>query len=43
VIVCKVQFDGVIKPHKPFQFPDIDMRTAFDLDVITSRDVIDIE
>ena len=33
-----------MKPNKPFQFPDIpDMREAFDLDVITARDVIDID
>ena len=44
VIVCKVLFDGVMKPDRPFQFPDIpDIRQAFDLDVITARDVIDID
>jgi pyruvate kinase len=33
-----------MKPDRPFQFPDIpDMREAFDLDVITARDVIDID
>ena len=44
VIVCKVVYDGVMKPDRPFQFPDIpDIRQAFDLDVITARDVIDID
>jgi pyruvate kinase len=38
-----VDYDSCIKPHKPFAFPGKDMREMFNLDVITQRDVIDID
>lgn len=42
VIVCKVEFDCELKPHKPLYFPEFDHKQEFDLSVVTTKDVLDI-
>jgi pyruvate kinase len=42
VIVCKVEFDGVMKPNKPMYFPEFDHKQEFDLSVVTTKDIRDI-
>lgn len=43
VIICKVEFDCEIKPHKPLYFPEFDHKQEFDLSVVTTKDVRDID
>jgi pyruvate kinase len=42
VIVCKVEFDCELKPHKPLYFPEFDHKQEFDLSVVTTKDIRDI-
>lgn len=42
VIVCKVEFDCELKPHKPLYFPEFDYKQEFDLSVVTTKDIRDI-
>ena len=42
VIICKVEFDCYLKPHKPLYFPEFDHKQEFDLSVVTTKDVRDI-
>lgn len=42
VIICKVEFDCEVKPHKPLYFPEFDHKQEFDLSVVTTKDVLDI-
>ena len=42
VIICKVEFDCELKPHKPLYFPEFDYKSEFDLSVVTTKDVRDI-
>lgn len=42
VIVCKVEFDCELKPHKPLYFPEFDYKNEFDLSVVTTKDIRDI-
>lgn len=43
VIVCKVEFDCVLRSLKPFYFPEFDYRQEFDLSVVTTKDIKDID
>ena len=42
VIVCKVEFDGELKPNKPIYFPEFDHKKEFDLSVVNTKDIRDI-
>jgi pyruvate kinase len=42
VIVCKVEFDGELKPLKPMFFPEFDHKKEFDMSVVTTKDIRDI-
>lgn len=42
VIVCRVEFDCELKPHKPLYFPEFDYKKEFDLSVVSSKDIIDV-
>eukprot|EP00350_Pseudokeronopsis_sp_OXSARD2_P006993 CAMPEP_0170543162 /NCGR_PEP_ID=MMETSP0211-20121228/2369_1 /TAXON_ID=311385 /ORGANISM="Pseudokeronopsis sp., Strain OXSARD2" /LENGTH=154 /DNA_ID=CAMNT_0010846473 /DNA_START=1216 /DNA_END=1680 /DNA_ORIENTATION=- len=42
VIVCRVEFDGELRPNKPCYFPELDPKKDFDLPVISNQDVRDI-
>lgn len=42
VIVCKVEFDGELKPMKPMFFPEFDHKKEFDMSVVTTKDIRDI-
>jgi pyruvate kinase len=42
VVVCKVEFDGELKPNKPLYFPEFDHKKEFDLSVVTTKDIKDI-
>jgi pyruvate kinase len=42
VIVCKVEFDCELKPHKPLYFPEFDYKQDFDLSVVTTKDIRDV-
>ena len=42
VIVCKVEFDCELKPHKPLYFPEFDYKQEFDLSVVTTKDIRDV-
>ena len=42
VIVCKVEFDCELKPHKPLYFPEFDYKHEFDLSVVTTKDIRDV-
>jgi len=39
VIVCKVDFDGELRPNKPCYFPEFDHKREFDLSVVTEHDI----
>ncbi len=41
-IVCRVEFDCELKPHKPLYFPEFDHKQEFDLSVVTPKDLRDI-
>jgi pyruvate kinase len=43
IIVCKVEFDCELKPHKPLYFPEFDHKQEFDLSVVTRKDINDID
>jgi hypothetical protein len=43
VIICKVEFDCELKPHKPLYFPEFDHKQEFDLSVVTTKDIRDID
>jgi pyruvate kinase len=43
VIICQVEFDCELKPHKPLYFPEFDHKEAFDLSVVTIKDIRDID
>jgi pyruvate kinase len=43
VIICKVEFDCELKPHKPLYFPEFDHKEEFDLSVVTTKDIRDID
>ncbi len=43
MIVCKVEFDCELKPHKPLYFPEFDHKQEFDLSVVTRKDINDID
>ncbi len=42
VIVCEVLFDGELFPHRPLFFPNYDYLKAFDMSVVTVKDIRDI-
>jgi pyruvate kinase len=42
IIVCKVEFDGELKPNKPLYFPEFDHLQEFDMSIVTTKDVKDI-
>lgn len=43
VIICQVEFDCELKPHKPLYFPEFDHKQEFDLSVVTTKDIRDID
>lgn len=42
IIICRVEFDGVLKPQKPLFFPEFDHKKEFDMSVVTTKDIRDI-
>ncbi len=42
VLICRVEFDCELKPHKPLYFPEFDYKKEFDLSVVTIKDIKDI-